>query len=610
MLTFNEKLRVIESKHAQTGALQWRAEVMVEDEKGLHSLQASARAGELRGTAGGWRVALEFTDHPPFGVVAIRVQPRPRRALKRVLLRLPGGRHAVPSLRSTTTRMMLLAGDVFVEKGVVRLGRDREPHIARFLTVLHDERGRGSLLAGVGALADDFSFFRVDGQTLDAGFEPQRELHREERYALAIGLGDDPLRLLDEFGAYLSRFARKRFGSLAGWNSWDYYGGAVSMDDARSEMAAVKASSLADKLSHFVIDMGWWTDWGDNAPNRRFPASYRAIAREIEDAGFVPGIWHAPLLVSPWSHIGRHRQDLCVQAPEGGPATSGQPAILDWTNPEVLEMVHDFFRSLRRAGFRYFKLDYIYSDAVRQAGSRHDETSGPFAIIRNGLRVIREAVGEDSYILNCGTARESSVGITDASRICTDIHAFWSHIWHNSREIACHLWENGNLWNVDPDFAVIRSADTTDDPFPNYIYRRRPWTDRNHFWMAGPEASFEELKVWLTVVHMVGGEVFVSDSIARLNKTGISALRKLFPRLDRSACPVDMFKNAFPRFWLARSGRRAQLAVFNWDDQPSPIVVPSGIDLPSQGADVWSGARIRVSERAVMAPRSAYLLDV
>ena len=273
-------------------------------------------------------------------------------------------------------------------------------------------------------------------------------------------------------------------------------------------------------------------------------------------------------------------------------------------------MVHGFFRSLRRAGFRYFKLDYIYSDAVRQAGSRHDETSGPFAIIRNGLRVIREAVGEDSYILNCGAARESSVGITDASRICTDIHAFWSHIWHNSREIACHLWENGNLWNVDPDFAVVRSAATTDDLFPNYIYKRRPWTDQNHFWMAGPEASFEELKVWLTVVHMVGGEVFLSDSIARLNRTGISALRKLFPRLDRSARPVDMFENPFPRFWLARSGRRAQLAVFNWDDQPSPIVVPSGIDLPSQGADVWSGARIRVSERAVMAPRSAYLLDV
>jgi hypothetical protein len=427
---------------------------------------------------------------------------------------------------------------------------------------------------------------------------------------LAFGTGDDPIDLLNDYGRHLSQFARRRRPIVTGWNSWDYYGASVSMDDVRSEIAAIKASPLAHELTHVVIDMGWWSDWGEDVPSRRFPASYRAIAEEIEEAGYVPGIWHAPLLASPWSHIGRHRQDLFVQAESGGPVTVGQEAVLDWSNPEVLERVLRLFRSLRRAGFRYFKLDYIYSEAVRQAGARHDDTRGAFAAIRDGLQTIRDAVGDDSYILNCGAARECSVGITDASRISTDIHTFWGHIWHNTREIACHLWENGNLWNVDPDFAVIRSEQTSDDAFRNYIYRRRAWENRDHFWMAGEEASFEELKVWLTVVHLVGGDVFLSDSIARLNRTGIAVLGKLFPTMDRSARPLDLFHNTVPRFWLGQSGRRQRLGVFNWEDEAAPITIPAGLDVPAQGTDVWTGKRVRVSEKTVMPPRSAFLLKI
>jgi hypothetical protein len=48
--------------------------------------------------------------------------------------------------------------------------------------------------------------------------------------------------------------------------------------------------------------------------------------------------------------------------------------------------------------------------------------------------------------------------------------------------------------------------------------------------------------------------------------------------------------------------------VFNWDDEPEPIVVHPGIDVPSEGVDVWTGQRVRVGEATVMAPRSAYLL--
>jgi hypothetical protein len=504
--------------------------------------------------------------------------------------------------------MLVLPEGTFVEKGVVPLGNGRAPVESRFLTLLHDGESRQALLAGVAGPVNDFSSFRTDGKVLEAGFAPDRELHRRERYALALGVGEDPLALLLDYGTLLRPLGRHRCGPVTGWNSWDYYGASVSMDDIRAEMAAIKSSSLAERLTHIVVDMGWWTDWGENIPNRRFPASFRAIAREIEDAGFVPGIWHAPLLASPWSRTGRHRQDLFLQDPAGGAAMVGEQGVLDWSHPEVLEGLHALFSSLRKAGFRYFKLDYIYPAAVRHPGGRHDASQGALGIIRHGLQVIREAVGEDSYLLNCGAPPECAVGIADASRVSTDVHSFWSHIWHNSREIACHLWEQGNLWNVDPDFAVVRCSRTTNDPFPQYLYRRREWKERNDFWMAGPEASLRELQVWLTVVHMSGGDIMLSDSLARLNGTGMAALEKLFPRPKQSAQPLDLFASLSPRLWLATSDEEPQLAVFNWEDEPRPIVVPEGVTVPSHGKDIWSGRQIRVAESTVMPPRSVYLL--
>ena len=603
MLSYDVSNQTVQARD-DGGSLLWQGELIVEDARGCHLYRGTVR-DPLRGKAGAWPVRLDLESAGAFDVVRLILAPVAGRTLQRIVLRLAGGRGRVPALTSSRTRALGTPEGPFSEKGAVPLGKGRAV-TSRFLTVLAG--GGGALLAGVGAPSEDFSFFRVADGALEAGYEPGRVLEQQTKYALVLGVGNDPLDLLDDYGRYLSRFARPHRPSVAGWNSWDYYGAAVTMDDLRQEMAAIKSSPLSGKLTHFVIDMGWWTDWGDVQPNRRFPATFRAIAKEIEEAGFVPGIWHAPLQCSPWTYLGRHRQDLLVLAPEGGPVMSGGQGLLDWSQPEVLRILHEQFAAMRKAGFRYFKLDYIYADAVLQLGERADTSTGPLAVIRKGLRAIRDAVGEDAYILNCGAARECAIGITDASRVCTDIHTFWSHIWNDAQEIACHLWENGHLWNIDPDFAVVRSAATSNDPFPNYLHQHRPWTERNQFWMAGPEASFKELKVWLTVTHLTGGDLFLSDSIARLNGTGLAALGKLFPRLECAARPLDLFLNSPSRFWLAQEGRCARLGVFNWDDEPAAITVPAGVDVPSEGVDMWTGTRVRVGEETIMPPRSAYLL--
>jgi hypothetical protein len=61
---------------------------------------------------------------------------------------------------------------------------------------------------------------------------------------------------------------------------------------------------------------------------------------------------------------------------------------------------------------------------------------------------------------------------------------------------------------------------------------------------------------------------------------------------------------------LALSEKRHLLGVFNWSDHEVPIVIPPGIDLPSQGIDVWSGEKHTISESTCITPHSAWLLEI
>ena len=602
MLTLNVEQNAVVLR-GKSGVTLWRGELAVEDEADQHICFWDENGA---GQAGQWRLKLvpSSLDGDLF-CLSVSILPISGRKLERVFLRLEGGRDAVPPLDSSDTKMLGMRGGTFGEDGVVSLGKD-SPAKSSLVTVLSHPDQKYSLLFGLGNISEDFSYFQAEGKSLAAGFHIDRVIQKQETYCLALGAGPGPLDLLNAYGSYLSRFARPVGAPQTGWNSWDYYGAAVSMKSVREEMAAINASPLKGKLKYVVLDMGWEQAWGEWIPNRRFPAKYRTIAKEVEGAGFVPGIWVAPLQAHTFSLLGRHRQDLLIQNPNGGPVIVDQNALLDFTLSDVHDILRGWFCSMREAGFQLFKLDYIYESYLDVMNCYADQTRGKAGVIRKGLEVIRQAVGDDSHIINCGAPVESALGLADSSRVTIDIHTFWGHVKHNASQLASRLWQNGNLWHVDPDFAVIRSARTTNDPFPNYIYNRQPLVEGKSYWMAGPEASHPELLVWLTQVYLSAGNVFLSDSVARLNKKGINTLVKLLPPLEQSARPLDMFMNPIPRFWYAQSANL--LGVFNWEDQEAPIVMPTGIDLPSQGVDIWSGERHKISELIIMPPRSAWLL--
>ena len=216
---------------------------------------------------------------------------------------------------------------------------------------------------------------------------------------------------------------------MVGWNSWDYCSGAVTRSAMDENIAAGKAL-FGDALRVFAIDEGWERQWGRWEPNDKFGNDLADFCRHARAEGVVPGIWTAPLLVNTYTPLFLEKPEWFAERADGQLQTDsysyGPMAYLDVTQPEVLALVKGIFRRLREAGFEYFKVDFCH--CILNALRFSDPTVGRNDLIRRAFQAIREAIGEEAYLLSCGSPYESVVGLVDAVRTSGDIHIYWGHV--------------------------------------------------------------------------------------------------------------------------------------------------------------------------------------
>ncbi|NPV45335.1 MAG: hypothetical protein HPY69_00120 [Armatimonadetes bacterium] len=543
-----------------------------------------------------------------FTELSLLVVPHQAVRVERVGLRLTMGVGGRPLL-AKDAQLVALGESLGAARRVTELGQLLDAGEGR--VTLHAigallKGAAQALLVGIGGVTPDFPAITADGETVEIVLEVGHSVCQPVEYRLVIGLSTDPFALLESYGDLLARNGRRVGDIPTGWNSWDYYQGAVTMDDIRAEMAAINASPLRGKLRYLTIDMGWENSWGDWRPNRKFPPDYAAIADEIRAAGFEPGIWLAPLQASTYLPAARHDREMFCRGADGEPIIApGRTSYLlfDPTHPRTEEWLHGLCCELRQSGFSLFKIDYIYRNYLDMIPQFHRPEVGRAAAARRFLEIIRNAIGDDAHLLSCGVPLPAAFGLADSARISTDIHNFWGHIRNSALQLSVAYWLGGRVWINDPDFALIRSPQTTDDPYLNVPYQRTPYTGEG-FWMAGDDASFEELKTWLTLVHLCGGSLFASDSMPRLNQLGWHTLQRLYVEPSPPARPLDLFESAPPRLWLAEG----RLGVINYADEPAEIPLPG--NTPSRVTDFWTGESLVLEAAVVLPPHGSLLLKV
>ncbi|MCS7067637.1 MAG: alpha-galactosidase [Meiothermus sp.] len=251
------------------------------------------------------------------------------------------------------------------------------------------------------------------------------------------------------------------------WCSWySYYS-----DISESQLLQTIAGLQGLPFEVFQVDDGWQQNMGDWEPNHKFPSGMSAIALRAQSQGLTPGLWLAPFIARPSSSLFKEHPDWFLRDEQGELVSAGTNwggfYALDVTLPAVQDWLRSLIQTVRGWGYRYLKLDFLYAAALpgkRSGGASREEA------YREALRILREAAGEDVYILACGAPIIASLGLVDGLRIGPDVAPYWDNedrrvflhdptgpSAYNALRTSLHrLWLRP-LVHTDPDVAYFRT---------------------------------------------------------------------------------------------------------------------------------------------------------
>jgi hypothetical protein len=399
-----------------------------------------------------------------------------------------------------------------------------------------------------------------------------------------------------------------------GWNSWDYYFRTVDLDDVIENMEAIRADAvLSDHVRYIVVDDGWQHVDGAWYPNHRFPGGTARLAEEIQQRGFIPGIWTAPLLVDDLCVTAMRHDEILIKDAYGDPQPSGvtNRYMIDPTHPKGQAYLREIFTRLHREGFRFFKLDFV--SVLLDAERLYAPDKGPFDALRDLFRLARSCVGNESHILGCSLPAQCGPGCSDSGRINIDIHNHWTHVKWAAE--AHQLWNGmyNRVWINDPDFLVVRGPDTSPESVTNVMNPTAHHPDPPR-WRRGPDFTLDEARTWATMVAVSGGSVFLSDRIAALNDAGKSLLYKVLEPFGAAARPLDLCHSDHASLWLQERAGEMRLGIVNWEDTTQTKLISfaeHGLVVPTRITELWTGEPVAVENGTVsiiLAPHASAIL--
>jgi alpha-galactosidase len=268
----------------------------------------------------------------------------------------------------------------------------------------------------------------------------------------------------------------RRAGNL--WCSWYSYFADISQPLIRRTVDGLTGLPF-DVVQ---VDDGWQPYVGDWQAGPDFPDGMAAVAEHIGSCGFRPGLWLAPFLASADSRTFQERPHLFLRDPDGAPVVAGHNwggpfYAIDTTAAESIDHIADVFGRVMSWGYDYLKLDFMFAGAI--AGTRARDVPREQAY-RDAVTLIREIVGDETYLLGCGVPIIPSIGVFDGLRIGPDTAPYWynreraedysSPAARNALVTSLHrLWLRP-AFELDPDVIYFRSRyNLLDDEHRRYL---------------------------------------------------------------------------------------------------------------------------------------------
>jgi hypothetical protein len=469
------------------------------------------------------------------------------------------------------------------------LGADKNPGSYAWLAVADPESRAGLVF---GTLSHErgsgvwFTRVEEDAVGVDAQLDygrlaiPAGDLAELE--TLAVGYFDDVRLGLEAWADAVARVHKVRLPTQpAGYCTWysKPHGGA-SDEKHLAELSDFAAKELAPLgFSVVQIDDKWQAGVSTNGPRRNFtthdpegpyPAGMKAAADHISSLGLTPGLWFMPLAGTHYDPFFKDHQDWFVKRENGEPyETKWGGTCLDLTNPAAREHVRSVAHRIAHDwGFRYLKLDGLWTGTatpLRYVNSGyqaddigdavfHDPTKTNIEAYRSGLRLVREAVGPDVFLLGCNGPQNmrsysGAFGLVDAMRVGPDNNADWKRLVRGPEFGSRHYFLHGRVWYNDPDPVYVRGS-----------------------------MPLKHAQLICSWVAFTGQLNLSSEWLPGLPPERVDLLKRTMPAHGLKPRPADLLEHDPPRLWLLTDdrgeARRDVIGVFNWDSREREFDYP------------------------------------
>lgn len=338
-----------------------------------------------------------------------------------------------------------------------------------------------------------------------------------------------------------------------GGNDWYCNYGNTSYEKIleHSRRIALCAKGLPVK-PYMVIDDGWqlcrfkgfsggpWTKSNDNFEDMK------ALARDMEDIGVIPGLWMRPLVTSE-----KLPDDCYYYHP------SGDTWFLDPTKEYVLNKISHSIKTIVDWGFKLIKQDFSTYDILGMWGfEMTNDTVGEnmkfstnkfttAEVIKNLYSVIREAAGEDTVIIGCNTIGHLAAGYFEIQRIGDDTSGF---NWEVTKKmgintLAFRLPQHKAFFEIDADCVGIM----------NKMHDGSKTAEKGEFLVP-----WSKNRQWLNLVAQSGTPLFISigeECFTEEVQKDVTAAFETMCSHDVGIEPLDWQKTKTPSLWKTKTGK-------------------------------------------------------
>ena len=328
------------------------------------------------------------------------------------------------------------------------------------------------------------------------------------------------------FKRYFELFGREPVETpkISGWCSWYNYYHKITESIILENLNSIKLYNIP--VDVFQIDDGWQQAIGDwLQANGKFPAGMKSLADRIDQDGFRPGLWLAPLICTPDSKVYKDHPQWLLRDQKGRPVKAGfNPGwggffyALNFYADGVREYLDEVFYTVQEEwGYRMLKLDFLYAAALLPHEGR--TRGGIMAEVIDYL----ESVTENSIVIGCGVPLAPAFSQFEYCRIGSDVAPYWDNylkkLHYRERvstenSLACIIGRK-NLdrlfFRNDPDVFILR------DGVKGVNENKLTGQQRNTLFLLN---------------NLLGGLIFFSDNPNELSADQLKQLLSAYPLVE------------------------------------------------------------------------------